>query len=233
MESRDSQSDMQKDPQAESPPPVTPARGSWGEAVFRYHRLWSAGDSGPLSLGLPNAELGVRPAPEGIFFVSRAQVHHTAMHVELLLRWAEAGLIVALAILGALVVVKHETIAQVWLIATWAPAHKSGWALSVGVTALVAGLGLAAWKAAQPFTYGIAEVVFGTVSSAWTAVELLDGSPLSRWATFLGALYVISRGATNIRTAFKEEKEKQLVASRTKVEVEPRYDPPISIRPGR
>ena len=72
------------------------------------------------------------------------------------------------------------------------------------VLGTVIGLGFCAhfWKRKYQYTYGVGELIFACMATAFIASRIVPGqSVLSQWVALGGAVYVIARGLNNISEA--------------------------------
>ena len=79
------------------------------------------------------------------------------------------------------------------------------------VLGAVIGFGFCAhfWKRKHQYTYGVGELIFACMATAFIAFRIIPGqSVLSQWVALGGAAYVIARGLNNV----SEAKEKAIKA---------------------
>jgi len=167
-----------------------------------------------------------------LFTIKEGGAIHGVLEVEakLLLRWAEFVVIVGILLMLWLLIVDRHEIEAMWVFSTWAPANPTDAGVVIGAGALIVGVLLAYWKRKQLFVYGIWEVVFGTFCVVQTAILLWSGPKTAKLVAIASALYVVSRGAGNIYSAFDEERRNNItrIAGRLKL-AEVAEETPLSI----
>ena len=150
--------------------------------------------------------LVIEPRKTGLAFINEIEIPGIPEQtITILFRWAEV--LILFVLLGvAIIIIEFRLSIAAWpLFSSWAPTHLEVFATAVTALAFLVGIVFATWKRRQLFTYGIAEIAFGSLSVLEIMLHLWPEVNFSKFVGLGSALYVISRGAGNLGDAFLQE----------------------------